>query len=126
MSMAKKGLTFLALTFSMAMSANAATYKAADNSAESQLCVAAATYNKINMNQAVKRFMPNSSLGKMNKNYRFIANNLYCNGTDVAEFALKAGNEAVAKKLLKYRTEDVQIRDIAKVNHGTVSITGSI
>lgn len=126
MGIAKKGITALALTFSMAITANAATYEAADNSPESKLCVAAATQNKINMNQAVKNFMANSSLSKMNKNYKFIANNLYCNGTDVAEFAKNAGNEAVAKKLLKYRSEDIQIRDIAKMNHGTVSVAGSI
>lgn len=125
MGMAKKGLTFLALTFSVAMSANAATYKAADDSAESKMCVAAATYSKVSMNQAVKRFVPNSSLSKIGKNYKLIANNLYCNGVDVAEFAMQAGNDAVAKKLLKYRSEDVQIRDLAKVSHGRVNIAGS-
>ena len=125
MGLANKGLTFLAITFSMAMSANAATYEAADNSAESQLCVAAATYSKLRMTQAVKRFVPNTSSSKISKNYRLVANNLYCNGLDVAEFAMQAGNEKVAKKLLKYRDSDVQIRDIAKVTHGKVNITGS-
>ncbi len=125
MGIAKKGLTFVALTFSMALSANAATYIAADDSPESQLCVTAATASKLKMNRAVKDFQPGTSHAEIGKSYRLVANNLYCNGMDVAEFASQAGNKAVADKLQQYRSSDVSIRDIAQVSQGNVYVSGS-
>lgn len=125
MGIAKKGLTFAAVTFGLALNASAATYVAADNSAESKLCVTAATANKMRMHNEVRTFRANTSKGTIGKSYRLIANQLYCNGVDIAEFAASAGNQQVADKLMKYRDNDVQIRDIAKISHGTVVVGGS-
>ena len=124
MGIAKKGLTVLAVTFGLALSAHAsdATYVAGDNSAESKLCVAAATASKMNMRNKIRLFRASSTPSTINQTYRLVANKLYCNGIDVAEFAASAGNQDVADKLMKYRDNDVQIRDIAKVSHGTVVV----
>lgn len=125
MGIAKKGLTFLAVTFGLALSANAETYVAADNSPESKLCVTAATANKMRMHNEVRTFRASTTKGTLGKSYRLIANQLYCNGVDIAEFAASAGNQVVADQLMKYRDSNVQIRDIAKVSHGTVLVGGS-
>lgn len=125
MGIAKKGLTVLVATFGFALSANAATYKAADNSPESHLCVTAATASKMKMNNEVRTFRASTSKGTLGKSYRLIANKLYCNGVDIAEFAAEAGNQKVADQLMKYRDNNVQIRDIAKMSHGKVFVGGS-
>jgi hypothetical protein len=123
MGIVKKSLTLALLTFGFASFANADTYKAVDNSIESKLCVAAATASNMKMNHAVRDFRPGGKLSSIGPNYKLVANNLYCNGVDVAEFALQAGNESVANKLLKYRSKNVEIRDLAKARHGSVKIT---
>jgi len=122
MGIAKKGLTLVALTFGMALSANAATYQAADDTLESKLCVTAATGSKLKMNKAIQQFRSGTNV---TANYRIVANKLYCNGVDVAEFAATAGNYAVAEKLEGYRSSNVQIRDIANISHGSVHVGGS-
>ena len=123
MGIVKKGLTLALVTFGFASYANANTYKAADNSIESKMCVTAATASSLKMNNEVRHFRPSASSASIGHNYRLIANNLYCNGVDVAEFALQAGNESVANKLRNYRTKNVEIRDLAKARHGSVTIT---
>lgn len=115
----KTGLTVIALTFGLASAANAAQYTAADNSIESKMCVTAATASKMKMHNEIKDF---SSSKLTSKSYRLVANKLYCNGINVAEFARQAGNEEIAQKLAKYRKNNVQIRDLAKARHGNVHI----
>ena len=123
MGIVKKGLTLALLTFGFASFANANTYSAADNSIESELCVTAATASKMKMNQTVRKFRPGATASSIGSNYKLVANQLYCNGVDVAEFALQAGNEPVATKLQKYRNKNVEIRDLAKARHGSVKVT---
>ena len=123
MGIVKKGLTAALITFGFASFANAGIYEAADNSFESKLCVTAATSSKVKMNRLVRHYMPRATTAQMGATYKLIANELYCNGVDVAEFAQQAGNDAIAIKLQKYRTKNVQIRDIAKARYGSVKIT---
>ncbi|NVK23995.1 MAG: DUF3718 domain-containing protein [Gammaproteobacteria bacterium] len=119
MGIVTKGLTAVLFTFGLAATANAAQYTAADNTPESKLCVSAATASKVKMHRQVKNFrssqMPTS-------NYTLIANELYCNGVNVAEFARQAGNDVVASKLAKYRKSNVQIRDLANLRQGNVHV----
>lgn len=105
-----KGFTVLALMLGSSLTANAANYVAADNSIESEICVLAATASKAKMNDAVKKIKPGLSLATMANSYRLVANQLYCNGVDVAEFAMQAGNDSVAHKFQRYQSENVQIQ----------------
>lgn len=94
-------------------------YIAADDSPETKLCVTAAdgTYNKF------RRQAHNYGLQTtLTSKYRFLANNLYCNGFNITQFAEDAGNTKVAMQLKKYRKNSVYIYDIAKVHHGNVII----
>lgn len=100
-------------------SAMAASYEAADNSWESNMCVAAATNTKNLMHAKVKDLTYSSFTSK---NYKLVANKLYCNGMSVTEFARQAGNFEVAEKIAKYRKGSVEIRDIAGLHHGTVHV----
>lgn len=114
------GIIVLGLFVTSALSsAHAATYVAADDSIESKLCVAAATKSKIALLAQSKHLKP-ATLGY--RNLRFMANNLYCNGVNIAEFAQRAGNDRVALQLNRYRKKTVQIQDIASVTHGKVSV----
>ena len=119
MGIVTKGLTVVALTFGLASAANAAQYKAADNSLESELCVSAATSSKLKMHSDIKDFR---SSALASENYKLVANKLYCNGMNIAEFAEQAGNFDVAEKLAKYRKGNVEIRDIAKARQGHVHV----
>lgn len=119
MTTIKSALTIAALTLGLSTAANAATYTAADDNIESKLCVAAATATKMSMHRQISQFRP-STLTSVN--YRLVANKVYCNGQSIAEFALAAGNDTVANKLKSYQKPNVEIRDIAKMRHGSVHI----
>lgn len=65
------------------------------------------------------------------KNYRYVVNKITCNGIDIVSFAVNAGNYGIAEKLVKYRSGNVQINDLAAVsvdaiekNNGVVFIAG--
>lgn len=114
------GIIVLGLFVTSAMSsAHAATYEAGDDSIESKLCVAAATKSRIAL-LAQSKYLKPATVG--HSNLRFMANHLYCNGVNIAEFAQRAGNERVALRLNRYRKKSVQIQDIASVRHGKVSV----
>lgn len=119
MNNVKKALLATALTFGFASMAQATTYTAADDSAASKLCATAATASKMQMHREVAGFTSNIMTAK---NYRLIANELYCNGQNVADFARQAGNIHVAEKLETYRSKYVQIRDIASTRNGNVHV----
>lgn len=112
-------LTIATLTLGFATAVSAASYVSADASKESQVCVAAATTSRIGMYIQARDFKPSNMV---NRNLKLIANNLYCNGENVADFAKSAGNDAVASQLNRYRDTSVQIHDIAKMSHGTVHV----
>ncbi len=115
-------LVALALTTAnLASAGDSLTYVASDNSIESKLCVAAATASKTRVNTIVKQV---SSTKLTRKNYTLVANELSCNGINIADFAAQAGNIAVANKLKSYRTKNVEIRDIASTFTGSVSVSG--
>ena len=119
MGIVKTGLTLLVLGLGATGAAHAATYTAADDSMESQLCVAAATSSKLKMHQQVVSVRPSIMAAK---NYKLIANKLYCNNINVVQFAINAGNEDVASKLNQYRAQYGEIRDITATMSGTVHI----
>lgn len=112
-------LTMAAALLTMGMSqANAGDYMAADDTKESRLCVSVAQDSKIGLHVKVRDYRS----GMTNSNFKFIANNLYCNGENVVDFARNAGNDAIAEKLSKLRKGDVDIRDIAMLNSGHVVV----
>ena len=120
MGIVTKGLTVAALTFGLSTTAFATEYVAADDSIESKLCVSAATSSKIGMHNEMKNFRTTSFVSS---NYELVANKVSCNGMSIAEFALEAGNDVVAEKLLKFQHEgSVEIKDIAAIRRGTVHI----
>lgn len=88
-------------------------YVASDNAVESQLCVAAATSSTKHMNAKLVASFSNQ---KLSKKYTLIANNLKCNGVPIADFAMQAGNDEIAKKLASYMDKNVTIHDIAKLD----------
>ena len=78
-------------------------YVAADDSAESQLCVSAALD---------KHFRFENKVELSGIPYKTVAAKLECNGINVAQFSADAGNSKVAKKLERYSPirGEVQIR----------------
>lgn len=118
----KKAAAVMAMTMGLGFSAvaSATTYTPADNSIESELCATAATATKMQMHRQVAKFTTNIVTSK---NYQIVADKLYCNGTNVVEFARQAGNDDVADKLESYRGNYVQIREIAEQRlNGSVRI----
>lgn len=113
MGIVKFGVSVIVLSMAFVGTTVAAEYEAADNSPESQLCMAAATASKFKMHRQVADFTPTVLTSK---NYRLVANKLYCNGMNVADFAKSAGNFEVANKLMSYRDNFVEIRDIADLS----------
>lgn len=123
MNITKSKLLLVALaltTANLATAGNSQTYLAQDNSIESKICVAAATGSKLRMNTAVKNISPTKL---MRTNYELVANNVSCNGMNVAEFAKQAGNIEIANKLMSYRSKNVEILDIAATYKGKVSVS---
>jgi hypothetical protein len=124
MNITKTKLLLIALALTTANLASAGikqTYVAQNDSIESKICVAAATGSKVRMNSAVKQL---SSSQHMHTKYELVANKISCNGINVADFAAQAGNVEVANKLKSYRTKNVEIRDIAAISNGRVSVSG--
>jgi hypothetical protein len=119
MATIKTALTIAALTLGISTAANATSYEAADDSLESQLCVAAATASKMSMHKEVSQFRPSVMTST---NYRLVANKVYCNGEKISDFAYNAGNMDVAAKLKSYSNRTVEIHDIADVRHGNVLV----
>ena len=97
-------------------------YVAGDANPETKLCITAAvgSYTKF------KRQMTDyATYSPMSTKFRFVANNIYCNGYNIAQFSEDAGNTLVANKLKKYRKHTVKIYDIAMIggpNNGSVII----
>nr|WP_297349216.1 DUF3718 domain-containing protein [uncultured Glaciecola sp.] len=109
-------------TTNIATAGNSRLYVANDNSIETRICVAAATGSKLRLKSQIDKI---SSSKLMSPKYRMVANQLNCNGINVADFATLAGNIEVANKLRSYRSNSVEIRDIAAVYNGNVTINGS-
>jgi hypothetical protein len=113
---------FTLTTANIATAGNSRLYVANDNSVETKICVAAATSSKLRVKSQIDKI---SSSRLMRPKYRLVANQLNCNGINVADFAMLAGNIDVAHKLKSYRSNSVEIRDIAAVYNGNVTINGS-
>jgi hypothetical protein len=123
MNMIKTKLLLVALaltTANLATAGNSESYVTQDESIESKICVAAATASKLHMNRVVKQIAPTKS---MHSKYEMVANELSCNGMNIADFAAQAGNIKMANKLKSYRTKNVKIRDIAATYSGSVTVT---
>jgi hypothetical protein len=119
MGIVKTAVSAVVLSFSLVGVSVASEYSAADNTIESDMCLAAATASKMKMHRKVAAFTPTVLTSK---NYKLVANKLYCNGMNVTDFAKSAGNFAVAQKLETYRENYVQIQDLADKRSGTVHI----
>ncbi|MGJ8631313.1 MAG: DUF3718 domain-containing protein [Glaciecola sp.] len=94
-------------------------FTAADDSFASELCVVAATGSKQQMRLKIQEFRPATI--KL-RSYKLIANKLHCNGENVVNFALMNANDAVASHLDRFRTGNVEIRDISQTFSGKVNI----
>ena len=119
--------TLIMSTAALAESPNR-IYSAGDNSYASKLCVVAATGNRIQVTDQIKALKPTTQI---KRNYRYVVNKITCNGIDIVSFAVNAGNYGIAEKLVKYRSGNVQINDLAAVsvdaiekNNGVVIIAG--
>jgi hypothetical protein len=94
-------------------------FTAQDTSFASELCVVAATGSKQQMKLKIQEFRPTTM--KL-RSYKLIANKLHCNGENVVNFALMNANDAVASHLDRFRTGNVEIRDISQTFSGKVNI----
>jgi hypothetical protein len=94
-------------------------FTAADTSFASELCVVAATGSKQQMKLKIQEFRPTTMTLR---SYKLIANTLHCNGENVVNFALMNANDAVASHLDRFRTGNVEIRDISQTFSGKVNI----
>lgn len=130
MSVIKISITAATLIMSTAALAESPNriYSAGDNSYASKLCVFAATGNRFQVTDQIKALKPTTQI---KRNYRYVVNKITCNGIDIVSFAVNAGNYGIAEKLVKYRSGDVQINDLAAVsvdaiekNNGVVIIAG--
>lgn len=124
MNISKTKLLLIAVSLTSANIAAAGTnkaYVAQNDSIETKICVAAATGSKMHMNRVVNQL---SSSKLINTKYELVANELSCNGVNVAEFAAQAGNYDVSKKLMSYRTKNVKVRDIASTSSSNGSVSG--
>ncbi|WP_281556811.1 DUF3718 domain-containing protein [Thalassomonas sp. RHCl1] len=90
-----------------AFSANAATYKfvAANNLPGTQICVSAAKNDLIGYKDMAKRY---------GVRHKYIANNLTCNGEEIARFAAAYGATRTADYINRFHKGKVSIIDIAK------------
>ncbi|WP_163930457.1 DUF3718 domain-containing protein [Paraferrimonas sp. SM1919] len=85
-------------------------FVATDNSIETRICVTAANGTVPQMNKAVRSIRPRAATSTL---YRLVANKLSCNGYNVGDWAMQAGNLPVANKINSYRNTRVEIIDIA-------------
>lgn len=102
----RKLVLFTTTTALLGLSAAASAgvrYVAADDSAESQLCVSAAVD---------KHFRFENKVELSGIPYKTVAAKLDCNGVNVAQFSADAGNSKVAERLSRYSPMrgEVQIR----------------
>lgn len=91
---------------------SAADYKAVNDSMETHLCIAAAKSTQAELKQTM--FQHVHEYRTFNGMYKFVANNVLCNGKAIADFAVQAGNMDVAYKLASYEKQRITISDLAK------------
>ena len=91
-------------------------YVAGDSTPETKLCVTAAVGSYSSFKRQMTYY---ATYSPMAMKFRFVANNIYCNGYNIAQFSEDAGNTLVANKLKKYRKHNVKIYDIAMVGGAT-------
>ena len=92
-----KKLTLAALSAIATMasvSVNAATFEATNNSAETNLCIAAAKGNTSQFYQALRQ---------QQRDIRTVAKGVKCNGIEIAQFAKQHGANKIAKKLSRFQ-----------------------
>mgnify|MGYP000527461510 CR=1 FL=1 len=106
-----KTATTLLLTAAtaFAFSASAATYKfvATNDRPGTLLCVSAAENNLLSYKGMSKRYRISQ---------RYVANNLTCNGENIATFAATYGATKTAAYINRYHKGKVSITDIAKAS----------
>ena len=76
------------------ISVNAATFEATNNSAETNICVAAAKGNTSKFYQTLRQ---------QQRDIRTVAKGVKCNGVDIAQFAKVNGANKIAKKLSRFQ-----------------------
>jgi hypothetical protein len=89
-----------------------AEYEAVNDSMETHLCLAAAKSTQAELKQTM--FQHVHEYRTVNGMYKFVANNVLCNGKAIADFAVQAGNMDVAYKLASYEKQRITISDLAK------------
>ncbi|WDE03719.1 DUF3718 domain-containing protein [Thalassomonas viridans] len=99
----------LSAVAAFAFSANAATYKfvATNNEPGTLLCVSAAENNLFDYKDMAKHYRVNQ---------RYIANNLTCNGEEIASFAAAYGATKTAAYINRFHKGQVKITDIVAAN----------
>jgi hypothetical protein len=124
--MMKKVIPFVAVTTALMSTSvlalndsNSVQYVAADHSMASALCVTVATGNKAQVRNAIANIKPTHMTLR---NYEFAVNHISCNGEELVDFALTAGNDKVAEHLSKHRFGNIDIRDIAMRYQGKVKV----
>jgi len=104
-----KVLTTLTMSLTVVGMANASTLIAKDNSIATELCMKAASGNRVSMNNAIL----DSGLSRT-----FVVYNVKCNNTDITDFVEQYGKkpEKMNALLNRGRTEgDVTIHDLASL-----------
>jgi len=104
-----KTLTTLTLSLSVLGMANASTFIAKDNSVTTELCMTAASGNRIAMSKAIK----NSRISKLD-----LVNKVKCNEQNITDFVAQYGNSPTKMNLLINRSikkGSVTINDIASL-----------
>ena len=76
------------------ISVNATTFEATNNSAETNICVAAAKGNTSKFYQTLRQ---------QQRDIRTVAKGVKCNGVDIAQFAKVNGANKIAKKLSRFQ-----------------------
>lgn len=101
----KKLVSIALVSIGLVASAQAGTFKAADGSVTTNLCLAAISGNRAVMHNEVKA-------SGLSLNY--IAENVQCNGENILSYVQQHGkNSAKMLKILDRRNVDVSISDIA-------------
>lgn len=122
MKLLKYTIATLFFAGSAAVSANTPVYEAADSSYESQLCVSLTKASTLK----ASRLIADAHISKMpSLDYRLVANNITCNGENIADFARQVGNDKLANRLAQYQVRYGQIKDIAAKQNGNVNLVTS-
>ena len=101
----KKVISVVLVMVAMATSAQAGSFKPADDSVTTDLCMAAISGNRAAMHNEVKA-------SGLSLNY--IAQNVQCNGENILSYVQQCGkNSAKMLKILDRRNVEVSISDIA-------------